>query len=99
MMTALKFKGAIVNDPDIFSATAGHTYNMTDMRQVQYRDTVCLFFETSQGVPIRVEGDIDRNYDGEYQMGSYRPFWNNRRNKHLEITTVDIERYGAVTNK
>jgi hypothetical protein len=70
------------------------------LEKINFQDSLCLFFRTTQGVPIRVEADVDRvevddenNDPGIYQMGTTRHYWDNRRNRHLEIVTIDIERY------
>lgn len=70
------------------------------LEQVGFTNSLCLFFRTSQGVPVRSEADFDKieaneEHDdpGIYQMGATRHYWDNRRNKHLEMVTIDIERF------
>lgn len=70
------------------------------LEQVKFTNSLCLLFRTSQGVPVRSEADFDRveaneehGDPGIYQLGATRHYWDNRRNKHLEMVTIDIERY------
>ncbi|RDL42028.1 uncharacterized protein BP5553_02007 [Venustampulla echinocandica] len=88
-IAALTLKAQILSMPSQFCPTEGPTFLLEG---VGFQDIVCLFFNTSQGIPIRVEADIDRNMDGDYQIGATKAFRNNRRNKHIEIITIDIER-------
>ena len=89
----------ILDWPERFGPVSG---DQRPLEQINFKDSLCLFFRTTQGVPIRVEADVDRvevdeenNYAGIYQLGATRHYWDNRRNKHLEIVTIDIEKYGS----
>ena len=59
----------------------------------------------SAGQNLRLEAEIESVHSvaaGKYQVGHTRLFQNDRRNKRVEITTVDIERYkqaGALTTR
>lgn len=84
----------ILDWPERFDTLSGHG----TLLGVQPEDCLCIFFQSTQGVPVRIEADIDRidHYNGDsftYQMGATRHYWHNRRNTHLEIVNIDIERY------
>lgn len=62
------------------------------------KHTEIIFVTTSgsAGQTLRLEADIESVHSGavgKYQIGHTRLFENDRRNKRVEITTVDIERY------
>ena len=63
------------------------------------KHTEIIFITTPNGLKHRLEAEIEAAYveeegaKGKYQIGHTRLFANDRRNKRMEITTVDIERY------
>ncbi|KAF4634051.1 hypothetical protein G7Y89_g4051 [Cudoniella acicularis] len=59
---------------------------------VSFQDTMCFFFRNSQNIDVRIEADIDRSTEGEYQIGTIRHFLNNARNKFIEIFSIDVEK-------
>ncbi|CAG8982766.1 hypothetical protein HYALB_00001047 [Hymenoscyphus albidus] len=87
-LSALKLKGEIEAMP-AFCSVFGPA---TSAKEATFKESVCLFFDTSQGIPVRLEMDVDHSEVGGYQPGSIQCFRNNRRNKHLEILQCDIEK-------
>jgi hypothetical protein len=80
-----KFVGA----PEVFTSIYGPHY---PLEEVEISHMLCVYFRTPQNIPVRLEADIDRNGENQYQLGSIRYFRDNIRNKHVEICNIDIER-------
>jgi hypothetical protein len=78
----------IIAAPKIFTSFYGTNYAL---QEVEFSHMLCVFFKTSQNIPVRLEVDIDRNALDEYQLGPMRYFRDNNRNKLVEICNVDIE--------
>jgi hypothetical protein len=63
------------------------------------KHTEIIFVTTPDGRKYRLEAEIESAYmaekgaRGKYQIGHTRLFANDGRNKRMEITTVDMERY------
>ncbi|EHK96868.1 hypothetical protein M7I_7409 [Glarea lozoyensis 74030] len=80
-----KFVGA----PEVFTSIYGPHY---PLEEVEISHMLCVYFRTPQNIPVRLETDIDRNGENQYQLGSTRYFRDNTRNKRVEICNIDIER-------
>lgn len=87
-LSALKLKSGIEAMPE-FCSIFGVAWRK---ETVVFKESLCLFFETGQGIPLRLEMDMDYNEIGGYQPGTIKCFRNNRRNKHLEILSCDPEK-------
>jgi hypothetical protein len=54
-----------------------------------------IFVNIPDGENLRIEAEVDQateNGLGQYQIGTTRLFRDSRRNKRVEVTTIDIER-------
>jgi hypothetical protein len=72
------------------------------------KHTEIIFITLPKGQTLRLEADIENVFmekveEGvhkvyrKYQLGTIRLFQNDQRNKRVEVTTVDIERYQSLT--
>ena len=79
--------------PDRFRPASGR---ILSLKAVIFKHTEVFFVTTRRGDDFRVEADIDERYDEEnspeFQVGSYQVFRDDRRNKRIELSTVDPER-------
>jgi hypothetical protein len=58
-----------------------------------------IFVNIPDGENLRIEAEVDSTRQdglGQYQIGSTRLFRDNNRNKRVEVTTLDIERYDEI---
>jgi hypothetical protein len=54
-----------------------------------------IFVNIPDGENLRIEAEVDYTLEhglGQYQIGSTRLFRDDRRNKRVEVTTLDMER-------
>ncbi len=65
----------------------------------RFKDTAVMMLETGtknqEPKRYRMEAEIDCTFEtipSEYQIGSVRLFFDNRTDKRIEVTTVNIER-------
>ncbi|KAE9377173.1 hypothetical protein N431DRAFT_555423 [Stipitochalara longipes BDJ] len=85
----------IVNMPDRFRPASGRVLSLL---AVPAKHTEIFFVKTRRGDDFRVEAEIDARYDEEissleeFQVGSYNVFRNDRRDKRIDLSTVDPER-------
>lgn len=82
----------IVESPHRFCPVQARIAGLED---VQPKHTGILFVKIPDGENLRIEAEVDntlQNGLGQYQIGSTRVFRDNRRNKRVEVTTLDIER-------
>jgi len=92
---ALRMALKIVNMPDRFRPASGRILSLI---AVPAKHSEIFFVKTRRGDDFRVEADIDARYDEEvpgleeFQVGSYNVFRNDRRDKRIELSTVDPER-------
>ena len=66
------------------------------LKDVEFKHTEIIFVQTPDGESLRVEAEVDKvleSVKGQYQIGTIRLFKNDRRNKCVDITTIDVERY------
>jgi hypothetical protein len=66
------------------------------LKDAEFKHTEIIFVKTPDGANLRVEAEVDmvlESVKGQYQIGTIRLFKNDRRNKHVDITMIDIERY------
>ena len=86
----------IVHRVTEFSPRRSRTSNLSDVIS-EPKNTEIMFITTPEG-PFRLEAEIESvqfggGGVGKYQIGHTRLFENNGRNKRVEMTVVDIERY------
>lgn len=81
MMEKVKSKS---NDFMVYSAS---DYVLAD---VQPRHVAIFIVQNSSGEMFQIEADIDKAFDG-YQCGAVKVIEDERRNKCVEIVTIDIE--------
>jgi hypothetical protein len=85
----------IVGLPDRFRPASGRVLSL---REVPAKHTEVLFVTTRRGDEFRIEAEIDARYDEgtdwseEFQVGSYNVFRDDRRDKRVELSTIDPER-------
>ena len=85
----------IVGLPDRFRPASGRVLSLLE---VPAKHTEILFVTTRRGDEFRVEAEIDARYDEdtnwseEFQVGSYNVFRDDRRDKRVELSTIDPER-------
>lgn len=70
--------------------------NVACLEDVKWRDTEIVFVSRpGLQTTYRLEADIDHDYDDEtdhYNIGTTRFFYDNRRNKMMDITVIDVEK-------
>lgn len=86
----------IVSREEDFSPRRSNTLSLGDVL-ANPRHTEIIFITLPNG-PHRLEAEIESvqfggGAAGKYQIGHTRLFENNGRNKRVEMTIVDIERY------
>ena len=87
----------IVNSPHQFCPVESRTPSLQD---IQPKHTEVIFV-TIGGQKLRIEADLDLVFEskrGQYQIGTTRAFYDNQRNRRLEVTTIDIEWYIITTS-
>jgi hypothetical protein len=61
-----------------------------------------IFGSVGQERPLRIEAKIEDLHEAEntqeYQLGTIHVYEDNSRNKLMELTTIDVERYGLRRN-
>jgi hypothetical protein len=88
----MNLKQSILDSPLTFRPLEGQIQGLED---VAFKDTEIVFVIMPDGQNLRIEGDVDKIQEGttaEYQIGSVKPFYDNQRNKRVEIMALDIER-------
>lgn len=68
---------------------------MTRTQDIEAKHTGVIFVTSPSGQDFRIEADLDlvsTCETGEYQIGTTKLFYDNQRNKRVEVTIVDIER-------
>lgn len=94
-IVAFKMAHKIVGLPDRFRPASGRVLSL---REVPAKHTEVLFVTTRRGDEFRIEAEIDARYDEgtdwseEFQVGSYNVFRDDRRDKRVELSTIDPER-------
>ncbi|KAH8775846.1 hypothetical protein BGZ57DRAFT_365462 [Hyaloscypha finlandica] len=94
-IVAFKMAHKIVGLPDRFRPASGRVLSLLE---VPAKHTEILFVTTRRGDEFRVEAEIDARYDEdtnwseEFQVGSYNVFRDDRRDKRVELSTIDPER-------
>ena len=66
------------------------------LKEVPAKHTMVMFARKDSGPEYRIEADIDlvsNSNAGQYQFGTTKYYLNNQRNKHLEIVSVDVDKY------
>jgi hypothetical protein len=82
----------IVGSPHCFCPAQARIINLED---VQPKHTGIIFVNVPDGENLRIEAEVDYTSEdglGQYQIGTTRLFRDDRRNKRVEVTTLDIER-------
>lgn len=75
------------------------------LRDIKWKNTEVIYVVTSGGQGLCIEADIDKTWEEnavDYQIGAIRLFRHNdgtKKNKLLQMTTIDIERYVTTEKK
>jgi len=80
----------ILNMPEHFCPTQS---SIPDLKAIRPSHSQVIFITPNDAEDLRLESMIDYADAGEYQMGTTKLFYNNRRNKRAEVTMLDVERY------
>jgi hypothetical protein len=90
---ATKLRQRIIEWPKCFIPVGG---NVKDLTGVKQKDTEIVFVEKAgTDVSYRIEAEIDHTHDegfDHYNVGSIKFFYDNRRNRMMSITTIDLEK-------
>jgi len=72
------------------------TGHVSQLEDVKYKDTQIVFVskagtETSYRLEAEIDHDCDNGVD-HYNVGTIKFFHNNKRNKMVDITVIDVEK-------
>jgi hypothetical protein len=91
-MLAAKMRQKIVESPQYFCPVQARIPSLEDIKP---KHMGIIFVNIPDGENLRIEADVDYTLDsglGQYQIGTTQLFRDDRRNKRVEVTTLDIER-------
>jgi hypothetical protein len=91
-MLAAKMRQRIVESPHYFCPVQARIPSLEDIKP---KHMGIIFVNIPDGENLRIEADVDYTLEGglgQYQIGTTQLFRDDRRNKRVEVTTLDIER-------
>ena len=90
---AMKTREKIVDWPERFCPLESRIVGLKD---VEFKHAEIIFVRMPDGANLRIEAEVDKvleSVKGQFQIGTIRLFKDDRRNKRVDITMVDVERY------
>ena len=82
----------MAESPHFFCPAQAKIFSLKDIKP---KHMGIIFIDIPDGENLRIEAEVDYTREdglGQYQIGSTRLFRDNKRNKRVEVTTIDIER-------